>query len=55
MRYHGITFGAERFRLPASAWPKKELLLWYHMQCIQMHYRGTSHRMTAADEISFSV
>lgn len=49
-QYHGISFTSQRFRGHSDQWPRRDMLLWQHQQCVQKHFRGYSHEMTADDE-----
>ena len=42
---HGKSISFDWFRGNPANRPRRELLLWHHRQCVQMHFRGVAHRM----------
>ena len=47
--YHGKVVPWSFFRGGEEKWPNRQLLLFHHAQCMQMHFRAFSHGMSVQD------
>jgi hypothetical protein len=51
---HGkrITYDRLGFTIYPENMPNHRMLLWHYKQCVQMHFRGFSYRISAQDTIA---